>query len=153
MYSYSYAKVNQVNIGLNNGLSPVWRQAIIWNNAGLLSIGPLGRNFIEIFFINENASENIVCKMVVIFARGRWVKSRLQQIQMCLTLNVTRQRVDVMQTWSRCCLRLVGTLNISLHWWHKKNICMGIKHNIMHPAHISIPNLKIQNMKIFTIVL
>ena len=35
-------------IGSNNGLSPERRQAIIWNNAGILLIGPLGTNFSEI---------------------------------------------------------------------------------------------------------
>ena len=34
------------NIGSDNGLSYIRHQAIIWTNAGLLSIGPLGRNFI-----------------------------------------------------------------------------------------------------------
>ena len=34
-------------IGLDNGLSPGRRQAIIWTNAGILSIGPLGTNFSE----------------------------------------------------------------------------------------------------------
>ena len=33
------------NIGSDNGLSPGWRQAIIWTNAGILLIGPLGTNF------------------------------------------------------------------------------------------------------------
>ena len=35
-------------IGLDNGLSPGWRKAIIWTNAGILLIGPLGANFSEI---------------------------------------------------------------------------------------------------------
>ena len=35
-------------ISSNNGLSPGWRQAIIWTNAGMLLIGPLGTNFSEI---------------------------------------------------------------------------------------------------------
>ena len=35
-------------IGSDNGLSPDCRQAIIWTNAGLLLIGPLGTNFGEI---------------------------------------------------------------------------------------------------------
>ena len=35
-------------IGSDNGLSPDRRQAIIWTNAGLLLIGPLGKNFNEI---------------------------------------------------------------------------------------------------------
>ena len=38
-------------IGSDNGLSPGRRQAIIWTNAGLLLIGPLGTNFSE--FIGE----------------------------------------------------------------------------------------------------
>ena len=35
-------------IGLDNGLSPERRQAIIWTNAGMLLMGPLGTNFSEI---------------------------------------------------------------------------------------------------------
>ena len=35
-------------IGSDNGLSPDRRQAIIWTNAGLLLIGPLGTSFTEI---------------------------------------------------------------------------------------------------------
>ena len=36
-------------IDSDNGLSPGRRQAIIWTNAGILLIGPLGTNFSEIF--------------------------------------------------------------------------------------------------------
>ena len=35
-------------IGSDNGLSPERRQAIIWTNAGILLIGPLGTNFSDI---------------------------------------------------------------------------------------------------------
>ena len=35
-------------IGSDNGLSPGRRQAIIWTNAGILLVGPLGTNFSEI---------------------------------------------------------------------------------------------------------
>ena len=35
-------------IASDNGLSPGWRQAIIWTNAGILLMGPLGTNFSEI---------------------------------------------------------------------------------------------------------
>ena len=35
-------------IGSDNGLSPGRRQAIIWTNAGILLIRPLGTNFSEI---------------------------------------------------------------------------------------------------------
>ena len=64
--------MNQVSIGSDNGLSPIQRQAIIWTNAGLLSIGHLGTIFSEIL-IHEHASENVVCEMAAILSRGRWV--------------------------------------------------------------------------------
>ena len=57
-----YASVNWVNTGSGNDLSPVRCQAITWNNAGLLSIGPLGTNFcetrikIEKFLLMKNLS-------------------------------------------------------------------------------------------------
>ena len=35
-------------VASDNGLSPGWRQAFIWNNGGILSIGLLGTNFSEI---------------------------------------------------------------------------------------------------------
>ena len=35
-------------IGSDNGLSPSRRQATIWNNGGILLIGPIGTNFNEI---------------------------------------------------------------------------------------------------------
>ena len=47
----------------------VWRQAIIWTNAELLSVTPLETNFSQVlfelqnFFIQENAFENVVWKV------------------------------------------------------------------------------------------
>ena len=46
------------NIGLDNGLSPGRRQAIIWTNARILLIGPLGRNFSEFLIVNHTCSFN-----------------------------------------------------------------------------------------------
>ena len=40
--------VKLIIIGSDNGLSPGWRQAIIWTNTEILLIGPLGTNFSEI---------------------------------------------------------------------------------------------------------
>ena len=72
-----YASVNQVSIGLDNGLSPIRRQTIIWTNAGLLSVRPLGTNKLQWIlnqntklFIHENASENIVCEKAAILSGG-----------------------------------------------------------------------------------
>ena len=39
---------NLTIIGSDNGLSPSRRQAIIWSNAGILSIEAMGMNFSEI---------------------------------------------------------------------------------------------------------
>ena len=40
-------------IGSDNGLSPDWHQVIIWTNAGILLIGPIGTNFSEILIRNQ----------------------------------------------------------------------------------------------------
>ena len=61
-------------MGSDNGLSPGRRQAIIWTNAGILLIGPLGTNFSEIYqnsyvIIQENVFENIVWKMAAMLSR------------------------------------------------------------------------------------
>ena len=37
-----HVSVNYATIGTDNGLSPIWHQAIILSNADLLSIRPLG---------------------------------------------------------------------------------------------------------------
>ena len=77
-----YASVNRIGIGSDNGLSHIRRQAIIWTDAGLLSIGPLGTKFsenlikIQFLYVYKNASENIVCEMATILSRsggGGWV--------------------------------------------------------------------------------
>ena len=45
----AYICVNKLTIiGSDNGLLPGGSQAIIWTNAGILLIGPLGTNFSEI---------------------------------------------------------------------------------------------------------
>ena len=56
-------------IGSDNGLSPGRRQAIIWTNAGILLIGPLGTNFSEILIAIEIFSfKNIHLKI----SSGKW---------------------------------------------------------------------------------
>ena len=64
-----YASLNWVNIGSDNGLAPNRRQAIIWTNAGILLIGPLGTNFSEILpEIHIFSSKNMHLKM----SSGKW---------------------------------------------------------------------------------
>ena len=54
--------VNQVTIDLDNCLSPIQHQAIIWTNGGVLLIGPTGINFIDISikFHTKQVSYNIM---------------------------------------------------------------------------------------------
>ena len=56
-------------IGSDNGLSPERRQAIIWTNAGILLIGPLGTNFIEILIEIHTFS---LKKMHLKMSFGKW---------------------------------------------------------------------------------
>ena len=66
-------------IGSDYGLSPDRRQAIIWTNAGLLLIGPLGTNFSEISikiltsFLQENAFESVVFETAAILSQPQCV--------------------------------------------------------------------------------
>ena len=50
--------MNQNIIGSDNGLLAVWHQAIIWTNAGFLSIGTLWSNFSETIIKLEWAASN-----------------------------------------------------------------------------------------------
>ena len=68
-----------VSIGSGNGLSLVRRQAITWNNAGLLSIELLGTNFSEFririlsFSFKKMHLKLSSAKVAAILIRGRWV--------------------------------------------------------------------------------
>ena len=56
---------NLTIIGSDNGLSPGRRQAIIWINAGILLIGPLGTNFNEMLIkIQTYSLKKIHLKML-----------------------------------------------------------------------------------------
>ena len=63
-------------IGSDNGLSPGWRQAIIWTNAGNI-VNKLQWNFnwnSNIFF-QENVFESVVCEMLAMLSRPQCVYS------------------------------------------------------------------------------
>ena len=51
-----YVSVNWVSTGSGNGLSFLRCRAIAWTNADLLSTGPLGTNFSEIWIKKQNSS-------------------------------------------------------------------------------------------------
>ena len=65
-------------IGADNGLSPGQRQAIIWTNAGILLIGPLGTNF----------SENSIGMQTFSFKKMSLKMSSAKWRPFCLGLNV-----------------------------------------------------------------
>ena len=67
-------------IASDNGLSPGRSQAIIWNNAGIVSIGLLGTNFSEIFIEILTFS----------FKKMRLKVSSAKWRPFCLGLNVLR---------------------------------------------------------------
>ena len=64
--------------GSDNGLSPGRRQAIIWTNAGILLIGPVGTNF----------SENLIVILTFSFRKMRLKVSSAKWWPFCLGLNV-----------------------------------------------------------------
>ena len=72
---------NLTIIGSDNGLSPGRRQAIIWNNAGLLLIEPLGTNFSEISIGVQTFSFK---KMHLNMSSAKWRP-------FCLSLNVLKR--------------------------------------------------------------
>ena len=78
----TYICVSKLTIlASDNGLSPGWRQAIIWTSSGILLIGHLGTNFSEIFngnydiFIQENAFESVVCEIAAMLSRPQCVNA------------------------------------------------------------------------------
>ena len=86
-YCSIYASVKWVSNNSGNGLSPVRRRAITWINAGLLSIGLLGINFIHFseigigilsFSFRKMHLKLSSAKMVAILSRGRWVKHAIR---------------------------------------------------------------------------
>ena len=68
----------QIIYGSDNGLSPSRRQAIIWTNAGILLIGPMGTKFNEILIEIQTFSFK---KMHLKMSSGKWRP-------FCLRLNV-----------------------------------------------------------------
>ena len=68
-------------IGSDNGLSPGRRQAIIWTDAELLLIGPLGTNFCEI----------LIAILTFSFKKMRLKVSSAKRRPFCLGLNVLRE--------------------------------------------------------------
>ena len=79
---------NLTIIGSDNGLSPGRQQAIIWTNAGILLIGPLGTNF----------SETLIKLVTFSFKKMRSNVSSGKWWPFCLGLNVLRTIIQPKQS-------------------------------------------------------
>ena len=103
--------VNELNsIGSDNGLSPDRCKAVVWADAGILLIGPLGTNRIEIFLeIYTFSSKKIHLKM----PSGKWRP-------FCASLNHTWTLGDQSPV-KRPCNRLV-----MLPGWQQNIACSGV---------------------------
>ena len=111
-------------IGSDNGLSPDRHQAIIWTNAGLLLIGPLGTNFSEI----------LIESLTFSFKKMYFKVSSVKRWPFCLDLNVLISAWWFI-TWqlyvSHCFNTLTFNLSYSvfIYWYLKmyKSICRPVK--------------------------
>ena len=90
-------------IASGNGLSPGRRQAIIWTNAGVLLIGPLGTNFSEILIVIETFS----------FKKKHLKMSSGKCRPFCLGLNVLTGN-DIGAPYIRCLMAVAMKL---FHWY------------------------------------
>ena len=108
----------------DNGLSPGRRQAIIWTNAGILLIWPLGTNFSEILIKIPSLS----------FKKMHLKMSSVKWRPVCLGLNVSMARMGfVCMLWSRQAVKVVavsflGGLPAGAQWRKgHSNTCYSIK--------------------------
>ena len=105
-------------IGSDNDLSPERRQAIIWTNAGILLIGPLGTNFSEIFIeIHAFSFKKMHFKM----SSAKW---RLFGLGLNVLIAVSKRgpcRLTICVTWVNQ-YSIVTIMNINFGWVQLCNI-------------------------------
>ena len=81
---------------IGSGLTPGWHRAIIWTNAGILLIGPLGTNFSEILIKIHTFSFR---KRHLEMSSGKWQP-------FCLSLNISNHyssnKYSVLISFQRC---------------------------------------------------
>ena len=113
---------NLTIIGLDNGLSPGRRQALIWTNAGVLLIRPLGTNLSEILIGIQPSSFR---KMRLKMSSGKWRP-------FCLGLNVFILRAYGSSQLSVVC----GSVSTMGRWgcivFPKP--CISLNSNILTPS-------------------
>ena len=107
---------NLTNIDSDNGLSPGRLQAIIWTNAGLLLIGPLGTNFNEI----------LIEILTFSLKKMRLKVSSAKRRPFCLGLNKSMQLSCVVLWTKNVHLEFQRTFRVSIimHCESIKNVCV-----------------------------
>ena len=135
---------NLTIIGLDNGLSPGRRQAIIWTSAGILLIRPLGTNFNEIAIEIHAFSFN---KMHLKMSSAKWCP-------FCLGLNVLRpiyttSEISVWASESELGRNQNKWINVlCLHWSESASKIFVVRHfksalemgqNLMSDQHDMLP--------------
>ena len=73
-----------VNIGSDNGSLPLWRQAITWTDADLLSIGPSETKLSEICIKMSNFQENSVENVDAKWLYSVWASICWHRVVACL---------------------------------------------------------------------
>ena len=96
-------------IGSDNGLSPGRRQAIIWTNAGILLIGPLGTNFSEILI---EIHKFLFKEMHLKLSSGKWRPFCLGLIVLTFVSKMGPRNTGVQPGYGFACT-VSGSLNIS----------------------------------------
>ena len=116
-------------IGLDNGLSPDRRQAIIWTSAGLLLIGPLWTNFSETLIEILTFSFK---KMHLKISYAKWRPFCLGPYELSSGIpNKTASAVEmVSMLWRHY---VYGACHIYSYYWDTK--CMGITNANCRPTY------------------
>ena len=90
------------NIGSDNGLAPSRRQAIIWTNAGILLIGPLGTHFSELIIIIHSFSFNkMLLKMSSAIWRPFWLGLNVLMIPFLHCINANCEFISYIRYFMR----------------------------------------------------
>ena len=122
--SDAHMRGNLAVIGSDNGLSPSRRQAIIWTNAGILLIGPLGTNF----------SENLIGIQTFSFKKLHLKTSSAKWRLFCIGLSPGRRQAII---WTNAGISLIAHL-----WTDFSEILIGIQTFSFTKLHLKTSSAK-----------
>ena len=106
-------------IGSDNGLSSGRHQAVIWTNAWILLIGPLGTSFSDILIGIETSwfKKIHVCEMVSILSRPQWLNKMAAIQQTTLSNAFSWMKMLEFRLKFHWSLFLRVQLTIFQHWF------------------------------------